>query len=92
MGGLAYTEWALGGKTIGGMMQMNEMWPAEVPSHWMVYFAVTDTDVAAAKAEQLGGKISVPPTDIPPGRFAVLNDPQGGFFSIITPVGPVSAA
>ena len=30
------------------------------------------------------GKVCVPPTDIPPaGRFAVLDDPQGGTFSII---------
>lgn len=82
--GSPFGEWQLGGRTVGGMVQMNEMWPPEVPSHWMVYFAVDDTDAAAARAERLGGKISVPPTDIPPGRFAVLNDPQGGFFSVIT--------
>ncbi|WP_131744705.1 VOC family protein [Frankia sp. Cppng1_Ct_nod] len=78
-----YTEWKLDGKSIGGMIKMNEQWPAGVPSHWMVYFAVTDTDAAAAKAEDLGGKISVPPTTIQVGRFAVLNDPQGAAFSVI---------
>ena len=28
-------------------------------------------------------KIEVPPTDIPPGRFAVITDPQGGVFHVI---------
>ncbi len=84
MSGMAYTAWELDGTPIGGMIQMNEIWPAELPSHWMVYFAVADTDAAAARAAELGGKVSVPPTDITPGRFAVLNDPQGGFFSILT--------
>lgn len=63
---------------------MNEEW-GEVPPHWMLYFAVDNCDEAAAKAKQLGGEICVPPTDIAKvGRFAVINDPQGGFFSIIT--------
>jgi uncharacterized protein len=62
---------------------VGDMWPAELPNHWMVYFAVTDTDAVAARCTELGGQVPVPPTDIPVGRFAVLNDPQGGHFSII---------
>jgi predicted enzyme related to lactoylglutathione lyase len=31
--------------------------------------------------------VSVPLTDIPAGRFAVANDPQGGHFSIIKMAG-----
>ena len=81
-----YTEWMLGSKSIGGMMPMvGDMWPAEIPSHWMVYFAVADTDAAAAKVTELGGSVPVSPTDIPPGRFAVVADPHGAHFSIIKP-------
>jgi predicted enzyme related to lactoylglutathione lyase len=83
MGPVTYTEWKLGDRTIGGMMPMDDNFPPDVPSHWMVYFAVEDTDASAARAEELGGAICVPPTDIPPGRFAVLNDPHGAVFSII---------
>jgi predicted enzyme related to lactoylglutathione lyase len=83
-GDTSYTEWKLGGRTIGGMIQMNEQWPADVPPHWMVYFAVEDVDASAAQAQELGGKVAVPPTDTPAGRFAVLNDPHGAVFSIIT--------
>ncbi|MGH3990819.1 MAG: VOC family protein, partial [Pseudonocardiaceae bacterium] len=71
-------------RKIAGMLQMDDRWPADVPSHWMAYFAVEDTDAVAARAQELGATILVPPTDIPPGRFAVLNDPHGAAFSIIT--------
>lgn len=85
MGPLTYTQWHRGGTVVGGMMPMEgDSWPAEIPSHWMVYFAVEDTDAAAAKVTELGGMVSVPPTDIPPGRLAVVNDPHGAVFSILT--------
>jgi uncharacterized protein len=82
-GDTSYTEWKLDGRTVGGMIQMNEQWPAEIPPHWMVYFAVDDVDAAAAKAADLGGRIAVEPSDTPAGRFSVLNDPHGAVFSII---------
>ena len=78
-----YTEWQLGGQSIGGMMEMDGKW-GEAPPHWMIYIMVADCDAVAEKAAQLGGTICVPPTDIPKvGRFAVLTDPQGAYFSII---------
>jgi predicted enzyme related to lactoylglutathione lyase len=71
-------------RSIAGCMPMvGDEWPDWLPPHWMVYFAVDDTDAAAARAVELGGTVSVPPTDIEPGRFAVLGDPQGAVFSII---------
>jgi predicted enzyme related to lactoylglutathione lyase len=82
-GETSYSEWKLGGRSIGGMIAMNEQWPAEVPPHWMVYFAVEDADAAVDRAQELGGRVAVPPTDTPAGRFAVLNDPQGAVFSVI---------
>lgn len=73
----------------GGIMAMDENWPADLPPHWMVYFLVDDTDVAAARVEELGGKVSVPPFDSSAGRIAVVGDSQGGTFSIIaTPAQP----
>ena len=79
-----YTHWIAGDKEVGGMMAMTEEW-GDIPPHWMLYFIVEDCDDAAGKVEVLGGKVCVPPTDIPNvGRFSVVNDPQGGVFSIIT--------
>lgn len=79
----AYTEWHLGKTVIGGMMTMDDNWPAEVPPHWMAYFAVGDADAATQQVLDLGGNICVPPTDIAPGRFSVVNDPHGAMFSLI---------
>lgn len=81
--GDGYTEWTLDGNSVAGMMAMGEQWPAEVPSHWMVYFAVDDCDAAVKRAQDLGARVWVPPMDIPVGRFAMLSDPQGAMFSVI---------
>jgi predicted enzyme related to lactoylglutathione lyase len=81
-----YVEFQLDGRSVAGMMPMvGDQWPAELPDHWMVYFTVTDVDAAAARIPELGGAVSVPPSDIPGvGRFAVVGDPGGAYFSIIT--------
>jgi uncharacterized protein len=84
---MPYTEFYIGdpaeGKAAGGMMQMPDEW-GEVPSHWMVYFAVDNCEGAVEKAKAVGAKITVPPTDVPNvGRFAMLEDPQGAHFAII---------
>jgi hypothetical protein len=81
--GMDYTEWKNGGTTIGGMMEMPAGMPETVPAHWLVYFAVSDTDATVAAAEKLGAHVGVPATDIPPGRFAVLADPAGATFAVI---------
>jgi uncharacterized protein len=52
----------------------------DVPAHWSVTFAVDDADATAAKAKELGGKVSVPPFDAPWVRMAVLADPAGATF------------
>jgi hypothetical protein len=79
-----YTLWEVGDRAAGGMMPMEgDLWPADLPAHWMVYFEVADTDATAAKAGELGGSVSVPPTDTIAGRFAVLGDPHGASFSVI---------
>jgi len=52
-----------------------------VPSHWMIYIAVDNTDAAVAKAQQLGGTILAPAFDVmDAGRMAVVQDPTGGIF------------
>lgn len=83
MGDFVYTEWKLDGKTIGGMMPMNASVPEHVPSHWLSYFAVADADAAVATVKRLGGSVTVEPTDTPPGRLAVVADPQGATFAVI---------
>jgi hypothetical protein len=52
----------------------------------MTYFGVDDCDAVAALAAELGGEVSVEPYDVPQiGRTAVIGDPHGAVFSIVTP-------
>jgi predicted enzyme related to lactoylglutathione lyase len=78
-----YTQFFLNGKSIAGMMPMGDSFPPEVPPHWGIYFAVTDCEAAVEGATRGGGSLTVPPTDIPQGRFAGVVDPQGAPFYVI---------
>lgn len=83
-GEMPYTVFKSGDIQAGGMMARTpEM--GEVPPHWMAYIAVDDVNALAEKVESLGGKIFVPPTDIPSvGRFAVIADPTGAAVGLMT--------
>jgi predicted enzyme related to lactoylglutathione lyase len=79
-----YTEFSVGSTPDAGMMKIDPKW-GNVPPHWMPYFQVNDCDGTAANATAGGGQIHVSPSDIPNvGRFAMLADPQGAAFSVIT--------
>ena len=84
MGQMVYTVVSAGGQDIAGMMRT----PAGakgMPPTWGAYVTVSDVDAAAAKVAGLGGKLCMPPTDIPNvGRFAAIQDPQGAMISMIT--------
>lgn len=82
--GGVYTLFLQGGAMAAGMMGMDAPQFEGIPPHWMIYFSVEDCDATASKAASLGGKVCVPPQDIPNiGRFAVIQDPQGAVFSIL---------
>lgn len=49
--------------------------------HWDVTIAVADADAAAARAVAAGGRIVLPPTDMPWVRMTVLTDPEGAGFT-----------
>ncbi len=81
--GESYWVVKVGDEGVAGMMKTPPA-AAGVPPHWGVYITVDDVDTTVKKAEKLGAKILVPPTDIPQvGRFATLQDPQGAAFAII---------
>ena len=44
-------------------------------------FAVADADAAAAAAVAHGGRIVMPPTDMPWVRMTVIADPEGATFT-----------
>jgi len=79
-----YTLFSVPGSesNIGGMMNMPPNMK-NVPPHWLVYLEVADCDVATSKATSLGGKVVMPPMDIPNvGRFSIVQDPQGAALAL----------
>ena len=85
MGRGTYTVVKAGGAAIGGIMKRPPECAPDAPPHWGTYVTVEDVDATARKAEALGAKTLVPPTDIPKvGRFCMLQDPQGAVIAAIT--------
>jgi predicted enzyme related to lactoylglutathione lyase len=79
-----YTLVKAGGEQMGGIMKIPPACEG-MPANWGVYVTVDDVDASAKLAVELGGKVCMPPQDIPEvGRFCVLQDPQGAVVSIIT--------
>ncbi len=79
------------GHPIGGIMAI----PAGAPMQpgWFSYLSVADTDATLAAIERRGGKVHMPPMDIPEvGRFAMVADPQGLVFYVIAGGMPDSRA
>ncbi|WP_338672118.1 VOC family protein [Streptomyces sp. SCSIO 30461] len=68
---------------IGARSVITAAFPAEMPGHFLVYFAVADCDRTVEAAIALGGRITAPPFDIPYGRMAVLSDNQGASFAVL---------
>jgi hypothetical protein len=85
MPGFTYTLWKDDGTDRGGAMSMPP--GTGGPPHWLAYVLVKDVDASAAKVTSLGGKLCVPPQDIPNiGRFSVFSDPQGASIALYKPL------
>jgi predicted enzyme related to lactoylglutathione lyase len=79
-----YTVINVDGKGVGGIAGTPPN-AKGMPPVWGAYTTVDDVDAVVAKVSSLGGKVLMPPTDIPTvGRFATIQDPQGATMSLIT--------
>jgi predicted enzyme related to lactoylglutathione lyase len=79
-----YTAWSLGNADpVAGRLTMTEAWEG-IPSHWMVYFAAADTDRAVDRVQAAGGQVQHGPFESPHGRIAVVVDPNGAVFTVIS--------
>ena len=82
--GMEYTLFKKEGAKMAGMMLKKH---PQMPTQWLSYVAVESVDASAAKVGKLGGKVIVPPFDVPTvGRIAVLQDPQGASIALFQPV------
>jgi len=66
----------------GVMAQQNP----EAPAMWLPWIEVTDVDATLSNIDAAGGRAVTPLMDVPTvGRMAVVADPTGGVFGVITP-------
>ena len=67
-----------------GLFDLGDKVP-DVADHWITYVAVPDVDAAAAATETDGGTVLRAPFDMPgTGRIAVLKDPGGAPYGVMT--------
>jgi len=85
---MRYTILSAGGRGVGGVMQLtDEMSAGGARPGWLGYIGVDDTDAKAKDIEAAGGTILMAPGDIPNvGRFALVADPGGAAFYLLTPL------
>jgi predicted enzyme related to lactoylglutathione lyase len=76
-GGPRYVIVKVGDSSNGGVMDAQE----GEPPNWMPYFVVESRDQAADKVGELGGTELVR-LEMPMGKIAALQDPQGAAFAI----------
>lgn len=79
-----YTIFARHGREVAACYSMMEAERAQgVPSHWAVYFRVSDCDATVARARSAGATVAAEPFEVPGQlRMAVLQDPDGAYFCI----------
>jgi predicted enzyme related to lactoylglutathione lyase len=89
--GVTYTMMSIGGKNVAAVSPQGEDQKG-MPPFWMSYVTVEDADAAAARAGELGGQVLAGPFDVfDAGRMAVIQDPQGAFFSVWQPKESIGA-
>lgn len=78
------------GGAAGGVLTISpKMADMGMASAWFPYFHAADIDALIVKATELGAMMHLPATNMPgAGRIAMLSDPQGAMFYLITPEPP----
>jgi predicted enzyme related to lactoylglutathione lyase len=71
------------GRIVGGIHGVGDALPRDRGSHWLMYVEVADTDAAARRVTELGGRVLVPPHDTPRGRTAHVADREGAPFAVV---------
>lgn len=81
-----YTLFQKDGQDVAGMMNPTPDTPGK-ESYWHAYIAVDDVDNCAKQAPLLGGKVLVPPHEVPDvGRICIVADPTGAIVHLMQPV------
>ncbi|MFD3616770.1 VOC family protein [Streptomyces sp. NPDC058676] len=66
-----------------GRAPVLEVFPAEMPPHFLVHFGAEDCAAALGTVNRLGGRVQAPPFETSYGRVAVVTDNQGASFALL---------
>ncbi|MGW3647043.1 VOC family protein [Streptomyces sp. NPDC000878] len=66
-----------------GRAAVSEVFPVEMPPHFLVHFAVEDMAEALGTVNRLGGRVQSTPFDTSYGNVAVVTDNQGASFALL---------
>ena len=66
-----------------GRAPVSDVFPAEMPPHFLVHFAVEDVGAVLGTVVRLGGRVQTPPFDASYGKVAVVTDNQGASFAVL---------
>jgi hypothetical protein len=75
----AYVELTLDGEPVAGVADASQG-----TSGWVPYFVVGDPGAKADQAVELGGSVVLPLTGFPGGSCAIVRDPQGATFGLLS--------
>jgi predicted enzyme related to lactoylglutathione lyase len=66
-----------------GRAPVSDVFPAEMPPHFLVHFAVAHCDEVIGTVTWLGGRVQAPPFETSYGKVAVVTDNQGASFAVL---------
>ncbi|WP_199808291.1 VOC family protein [Streptomyces sp. NRRL S-1022] len=66
-----------------GRADVTDVFPAEMPPHFLVHFRVADLADALGTVQRLDGRVQAPPFETSYGRVAVVTDNQGASFALL---------
>jgi predicted enzyme related to lactoylglutathione lyase len=79
-----YSTLRSGDVTVGGLLPMPDEVPPQAPSHWQVYFGTDDLDRSVGEVVAAGGQVLRPPAAVAGFRFAIVADPCGATFGLLS--------
>lgn len=66
-----------------GRAPVSDVFPVEMPPHFLVHFRVDDCAAVLGAVNRLGGRVQVPPFETSYGKVAVVTDNQGASFALL---------
>ncbi|MCT9083033.1 VOC family protein [Streptomyces fulvoviolaceus] len=66
-----------------GRAPVSDVFPAEMPPHFLVHFGVEDCEAVLGAVNRLGGRVQAPPFETSYGKVAVVTDNQGASFAVL---------